>query len=54
MTQKIIKIKQSTKKIDDLEKDILIKKMFFRIIDLLHIPSDIISIDETGFNNFMF
>ena len=53
MSKKIIQIKQKAKTITEQESIILTKKLFLRIIDLLHTPSDIISIDETGFNNFL-
>jgi hypothetical protein len=32
---------------------ILTKKLYLRLIDLMKTPSDIIFIDETGFNNHM-
>ena len=52
ITKRKIVVNQSSSKIDETSSLIDSKKLFWRIIEILQRPSDIVFLDECGFDNF--
>ena len=52
ITKRKIVVNQSSSKIDETSSLIDSKKLFWRIIEILKRQSDIVFLDECGFDNF--